>query len=62
MAGRWFSPVSFTNKTDCHDITEIFLMIEIIDELFKDVQINKLITITYKHVLLDIFSIEIYSS
>jgi hypothetical protein len=62
VAGRWFSPVSFTNKTECHDITEIFLMIEIIDELFKDVQINKLITITYKHVLLDIFSIEIYSS
>ena len=22
-AGRWFSPVSSTSKTDCHDITEI---------------------------------------
>jgi hypothetical protein len=22
-AGRWFSPVSSTNKTDRHDITEI---------------------------------------
>ena len=28
MTGRWFSPgplVSSTNKTDCHDITEIVL-------------------------------------
>ena len=28
--GRWFSPgppVSFTNKTDCHDITEILLKV-----------------------------------
>jgi hypothetical protein len=25
VAGWWFSPVSFTNKTDCHDITEILL-------------------------------------
>ena len=24
--GWWFSPVSSTNKTDCHDITEILLM------------------------------------
>jgi hypothetical protein len=24
---RWFSPVSFTNKTDCHDITEILLKV-----------------------------------
>jgi hypothetical protein len=23
VAGRWFSPVSSTNKTDCHNITEI---------------------------------------
>ena len=30
LTGRWFSPgtpVSFTNKTDCHDITEIFLKV-----------------------------------
>jgi len=30
MAGRWFSPgtpVSFTNKTDHHDITEILLKV-----------------------------------
>ena len=30
MTGRWFSPgtpVSSTNKTDCHDITEILLKI-----------------------------------
>jgi hypothetical protein len=28
--GQWFSPgtlVSFTNKTDCHDITEIWLKV-----------------------------------
>jgi hypothetical protein len=24
-AGQWFSPVSSTNKADCHDITEILL-------------------------------------
>ena len=23
--GQWFSPVSSTNKTDCHDITETLL-------------------------------------
>ena len=31
-AGRWFSPgnlVSSTNKTDCHDITEILLKVEL---------------------------------
>ena len=30
VAGQWFSlgtPVSSTNKTDCHDITEIFLKV-----------------------------------
>ena len=30
MTGRWFSPgtlVSSTNKTDCHDITEIFFKV-----------------------------------
>jgi len=30
VTGRWFSlgtPVSFTNKTDCHDITEILLKV-----------------------------------
>jgi hypothetical protein len=25
--GRWFSPVSSTNKTNCHDITEILLKV-----------------------------------
>ena len=25
--GRWFSPVSSTNKIDCHDITEILLKV-----------------------------------
>ena len=25
--GRFFSPVSFTNKTDCHDITDILLKV-----------------------------------
>ena len=30
MTGRWFSPctpVSSTNKTDCHEITEILLKV-----------------------------------
>jgi hypothetical protein len=30
VAGQWFSPgnpVSSTNKTDCHDITEILLKV-----------------------------------
>ena len=27
MAGQWFFPVSSTNKTDCHDITEILLKV-----------------------------------
>jgi hypothetical protein len=27
MTGLWFSPVSSTNKTDCHDITEILLKV-----------------------------------
>jgi len=27
IASRWFSPASFTNKTDCHDITEIVLKV-----------------------------------
>ena len=26
-ASQWFSPVSSTNKTDCHDITEILLKV-----------------------------------
>jgi hypothetical protein len=26
-AGRWFSPVSSTNKTDCQDITEILMKV-----------------------------------
>jgi hypothetical protein len=32
MAGWWFSPdtpVSFTNKTDSHDITEILLKVQL---------------------------------
>jgi hypothetical protein len=27
VTGQWFSPVSSTNKTDCHDITEILLQV-----------------------------------
>ena len=27
VTGRWFSPVSFTNKTDRHDITETLLKV-----------------------------------
>ena len=32
MAGQWFSrgtPVSFTNKKDCHDVTELLLKVAI---------------------------------
>ena len=29
-AGQWFSPVSFTNKTDRYDITEILLKVALI--------------------------------
>jgi len=28
-AGRWFSPVSSTNKTVCHDIIEILLQVKV---------------------------------
>jgi hypothetical protein len=27
VTGQWFSPVSSTNKTDSHDITEILLKV-----------------------------------
>ena len=27
--GQWFSPVSSTNKTDCHDITEKLLKVSL---------------------------------
>jgi hypothetical protein len=27
VTGQWFSPVPSTNKTDCHDITEILLKV-----------------------------------
>ena len=48
-AGRWFSPgtpVSFTNKTDHHDITEILLKValntitstKLIDILFRSIK------------------------
>jgi hypothetical protein len=30
VTGWWFSPVSSTNKTDCHDITEILLKVALI--------------------------------
>jgi hypothetical protein len=41
VAGQWFSPgtpVSFTNKTDCHNITEILLKVALntIHELTLD--------------------------
>jgi hypothetical protein len=35
-AGQWFSPgtpVSFTNKTDCHDITQILLKVALINTI-----------------------------
>jgi hypothetical protein len=31
MAGQWFSLVSFPNKTDRHDITEILLKVALIN-------------------------------
>ena len=38
LAGQWFSPgtlVSFTNKTYCHDITEILLKVALHPEFYK---------------------------
>ena len=35
--GRWFSPVSSTNKTDRHDITEILLKVA-----FSTINLTKL--------------------
>ena len=32
VTGRWFSPVSSTNKTDRHDIAEILLQVELINQ------------------------------
>jgi hypothetical protein len=29
VTGLWFSPVSSTNKIDCHNITEILLKVEL---------------------------------
>jgi len=41
VTGRWFSPVSSTNKTDHHDITEILLNVAL-----KTIAIILLISIT----------------
>jgi hypothetical protein len=30
VKGWWFSPVSSTNQTDCHDIAEILLKVALI--------------------------------
>jgi hypothetical protein len=38
LAGQWFSPgtlVSFTNKTYCHDMTEILLKVALHPEFYK---------------------------
>ena len=48
MIGRWFSPstpVSSTNKTDRHDITEILLKIQINAHFLNSIKITKLIFI-----------------
>jgi hypothetical protein len=39
-AGRWFSPVSSTNKTDRHDITEILLKVASVDLWTTNVQFH----------------------
>jgi hypothetical protein len=36
FTGRWFSLVSSTNKTDCHDITEILLKVVLNISLWED--------------------------
>jgi len=47
VAGRWLSAVSSTNKTDCHDITEILLKVALntltltLTLTFKDYQMLK---------------------
>ena len=46
--GRWFSsdtPVSSTNKTDCHDITEILLKVAL--NTIKQTSNNVFISCTY---------------
>ena len=48
-AGRWFSPVSSTNKTDHHDITEILLKVALntITLTLKLSTLGKICTYTY---------------
>jgi hypothetical protein len=45
VAGWWFSPVSSTNKTDCHDITEILLKVALNTLTLIKFQIKILISI-----------------
>jgi len=41
VAGRWHSLVSFTNKTDRHDIAETLLKVALNNTiLFSDVSLN----------------------
>ena len=44
--GLWFFPVSSTNKTDCHDITEILLKVAL-----KTIYLNLLLLNTYMKLL-----------
>jgi hypothetical protein len=53
MAGQWFSPgtpVSSTNKTDCHDITELLLKMAL----------NTIFLTLYLNLLILYFSVQIY--
>ena len=44
--GRWFSPVSSTNKTDCHDTTEILLKVTL--NIYQtNIQPNQIIYYNY---------------
>jgi hypothetical protein len=48
VTGQWFSPgppVSSTNKTDCHDITEILLKNKVVLNTIK--QTNNILTSFY---------------
>jgi hypothetical protein len=49
-AGRWFSPgtpVSSTNKTDCHDMTELLLKNKCLDQ-----SVSTLIFTAFQHIIL----------
>jgi hypothetical protein len=51
VAGQWFSPVSSTNKTDRHDITEILLKVALNTLNLKKTQACMLIKYDRQHLI-----------